>query len=71
VAGPSHTLPTGTAARFSSALGVAEFQKRTSLIWYGPQELTRDADAAVTIAEAEGLPAHARAITLRGKDGQT
>ena len=69
-AGPSHTLPTGTAARFSSALGVAEFQKRTSLIWYGPQEFARDAQAAIIIAEAEGLPAHARAIELRGKDGQ-
>ncbi len=69
-AGPSHTLPTGTAARFSSALGVAEFQKRTSLIWYGPNELAQDAPAAVTIAGAEGLPAHARAITLRGKDGK-
>ncbi|MEI6914057.1 MAG: histidinol dehydrogenase, partial [Armatimonadota bacterium] len=64
-AGPSHTLPTGTSARFSSALGVAEFQKRTSLIWYDKNEYAEDAKAAVTLAEAEGLHAHATSLRLR------
>lgn len=65
VAGPSHTLPTGTAARFSSALGVAEFQKRTSLIWYSREAYTADAEAACAIAEAEGLHAHAASLRAR------
>jgi len=64
-AGPSHTLPTGTAARFSSALGVAEFQKRTSLIWYSRDQYERDALAGMTIAECEGLAAHRASLAKR------
>lgn len=70
-AGPSHTLPTGSAARFSSALGVAEFQKRTSLIWYGPDEYAEDARAGMVLAESEGLDAHRRCLEMRLKGGRT
>lgn len=68
-AGPSHTLPTGTAARFSSALGVSEFQKRTSLIWYGPEGYPEDARAAARLAAMEGLDGHKLSLQLRLKDG--
>lgn len=67
-AGPSHTLPTGTAARFSSALGVSEFQKRTSLIWYGPEAYPADARVAASLARAEGLDGHRLSLQLRLKD---
>ncbi len=71
VAGPSHTLPTGTSARFSSALGVAEFQKRSSLIWYSRQGYATDARAAMALAEAEGLVAHRMALEMRlGSDAE-
>jgi histidinol dehydrogenase len=68
VAGPSHTLPTGASARFSSALGVAEFQKRTSLIWYGADEYFKDAPAAIKLADIEGLAAHKKSLELRLKE---
>ncbi len=68
VAGPSHTLPTGTSARFSSGLGVADFQKRTSLIWYGRKEFMEDAPSAMTIASAEGLNAHITSVAIRLKE---
>ncbi len=68
-AGPSHTLPTGTSARFLSALGVAEFQKRTSLLWYGRDAMQEDARAAMVIAEAEQLHAHKAALEIRLADG--
>lgn len=65
VAGPSHTLPTGTAARFMSGLGVSEFQKRTSLLWYGREGYEPDARAAMVVAEAESLSAHRRSLEVR------
>ena len=64
-AGPNHVLPTGGTARFSSPLGVYDFQKRTSLIGVsqaGAQTLGR---LAATLAEGEGLAAHARSARLR------
>jgi histidinol dehydrogenase len=65
VAGPSHVLPTSRSARFSSGLSVADFLKRTSLISCDADALSRIGPAAVTLAEAEGLDAHALSVSLR------
>jgi histidinol dehydrogenase len=65
VAGSNHVLPTGRSARFSSGLGVADFMKRTSILRCGPDQLAKLAPAAITLGEAEGLDAHARAIAIR------
>ena len=64
-AGPNHVLPTGGAARFSSALGVYDFLKRTSVLRYSREELSRSAEKIAVLAEAEGLSAHARSVLLR------
>lgn len=67
-AGPNHVLPTSGSARFSSPLGVYDFQKRTSLIKVsqaGAQTLGR---IASTLAHGEGLPAHAKSAELRLAD---
>lgn len=64
-AGPSHVLPTGGTARFSSPLSVDTFVKRTSLIAYGRASLRAEAEAICTFARAEGLEAHARSIEAR------
>ncbi|MFQ5933687.1 MAG: histidinol dehydrogenase, partial [Dehalococcoidia bacterium] len=69
VAGPSHALPTAGAARFSSALGVNEFLKVTSVIALSSREADSLSDAATVIARAEGLEAHARAVESRGSAG--
>lgn len=68
VAGPSHVLPTGGAARFSSPLGVYDFVSRTSLISYQRSALAEQARAITTLARAEGLEAHARAVEVRLED---
>ena len=65
VAGPNHVLPTARSARFSSGLGVLDFMKRTSLLGCDPQSLKAIGPAAITLAEAEGLDAHARSIAIR------
>jgi histidinol dehydrogenase len=65
-AGPNHVLPTSRAARFSNPLGVYEFQKRSSLIEISPQGAKRLAQIAGTIADAEGLQAHAASARDRG-----
>ncbi|MBI2298560.1 MAG: histidinol dehydrogenase [Armatimonadetes bacterium] len=65
VAGPSHVLPTDGTARFASPVGVETFLKRMSLIAYGPGQLALDADAAIVLARAEGLEAHARSLEIR------
>jgi histidinol dehydrogenase len=64
-AGPNHVLPTGGAARFSSALGVHDFVRRTSLLRYSPGEMSRTARTIATLAGAEGLDAHARSALIR------
>ena len=68
-AGPSHVLPTGGSARFSSPLGVGDFLKRTSFIEYDAAALGRQAEAVVCLAEVEGLTGHARSVLLRAKAG--
>jgi histidinol dehydrogenase len=65
VAGSNHVLPTARSARFSSGLGVLDFMKRTSILKCGPEQLRALADAAITLATAEGLDAHARSVTIR------
>ncbi len=67
LAGPSHVLPTGGAARFSSPLGVYDFVSRTSLISYQLSALKAQAGAITALARAEGLEAHARAVEVRTK----
>ncbi|PEQ13267.1 histidinol dehydrogenase [Novosphingobium sp. PC22D] len=65
VAGPNHVLPTGRRARFSSGLSVLDFMKRTSFIQLDEASLREIGPAAVALAGAEGLPAHARSISVR------
>jgi histidinol dehydrogenase len=65
VAGSNHVLPTARSARFSSGLGVLDFMKRTSVLKCGPVQMRALADAAITLATAEGLDAHARSIAIR------
>lgn len=64
-AGPNHVLPTAGTARFSSPLGVYDFQKRTSVIGVSKQGAQKLGRVAVTLAEGEGLSAHARAAQMR------
>ena len=65
VAGPNHVLPTGRRARFSSGLSVLDFMKRTSFIALDRAALGRIGPAAVALAYAEGLPAHAASVAIR------
>ncbi|HOU91533.1 MAG TPA: histidinol dehydrogenase [Polyangiaceae bacterium] len=65
VAGPSHVLPTGGAARFSAPLGVYDFVARSSLVEYDRAALELHAEAITAIARAERLEAHARAVEVR------
>ena len=67
-AGPSHVLPTGGTARYASVLNVDTFMKTTSIIAYTEQDLAGQADDIIRLAEAEGLSAHARAVSIRGKN---
>ena len=64
-AGPNHVLPTAGTARFSSPLGVYDFQKRTSLIEVSEQGARTLGPIAVELATGEGLQAHARAASMR------
>lgn len=65
VAGPNHVLPTARSARFSSGLGVLDFMKRTSMIRCDADGLRRIGPAAKTLADAEGLDAHALSVSIR------
>ena len=65
IAGPNHVLPTSGSARFSSGLGVLDFMKRTSLVACDSDSLGAIGPAAIRLAEAEGLGAHARSIAVR------
>jgi len=64
-AGPNHVLPTAGTARFSSPLGVYDFQKRTSVVAVSRAAAVKLGRVAVTLAEGEGLSAHARAAQMR------
>ncbi|MGD9616691.1 MAG: histidinol dehydrogenase [Alphaproteobacteria bacterium] len=65
VAGPNHVLPTARSARFASGLGVLDFMKRTTFVGVDPDSLAALAPAAIRLARAEGLDAHALSLTLR------
>ncbi|MGE5090265.1 MAG: histidinol dehydrogenase, partial [Candidatus Levyibacteriota bacterium] len=64
-AGPNHVLPTGRTARFSSPLGVYDFQKRSSILRIAPETARALAGVASTLARGEGLIAHARSAEVR------
>lgn len=65
IAGPSHVLPTGGTARFSSGLNVNHFLRRTGVIEYSPSALAEDAEPLCRLAEIEGLHAHAESVRRR------
>jgi histidinol dehydrogenase len=65
LAGPNHVLPTAGAARFSSALSVYDFVRRTSTLRYSPEAFQRSAERIAALAKAEGLDAHARSAEIR------
>ena len=65
LAGPNHVLPTARSARFSSGLGVLDFMKRTSMIECDAEGLAQVGDAAISLARAEGLDAHALSLSIR------
>ncbi len=65
IAGPNHVLPTAGTARFSSALSVDHFIKKTSLIHYSREAFQKEADDVILLAETEGLGAHANSVRIR------
>jgi histidinol dehydrogenase len=65
IGGPNHVLPTGRRARFSGGLGVHSFMKRTTWLEAGPRGFDALADATATLADAEGLAAHALSVRIR------
>lgn len=67
-AGPSHVLPTGGTARFANGLCAIDFLKRSSVISYNQEGLTKDAPGICLLAEKEGLTAHAASVTIRLKN---
>lgn len=67
-AGPNHTLPTSGTARFSSPLGVDDFMKRSSFLYYDRAALNRCADQIADFARREGLEGHARSALSRAED---
>jgi len=70
-AGPNHTLPTGGAARFSSPLGVDDFVKKSSFLYYDHPALSACADRIADFARREGLEGHARSALSRKNDSET
>ncbi|MEL6365838.1 MAG: histidinol dehydrogenase [Pseudomonadota bacterium] len=67
VAGPDHVLPTARAARYASGLSVLDFMKRTSVVRCSEESLAAIGPAAATLADAEGLAAHALSVRIRMK----
>jgi histidinol dehydrogenase len=65
IAGPNHVLPTAGTARFSSALSVDTFVKKTSLIRYSQAAFNREAGDVIRLSEIEGLDAHANSVRIR------
>lgn len=65
VGGTNHVLPTNGTARFASALGTPSFMKRSTVLTYTKQQLEKEGEAIIKMAEAEGLEGHARAVKVR------
>ncbi len=70
LAGPNHTLPTSGTARYSSPLGVDDFTKRSSYLYYTREALQKVGADAERFAQSEGLTAHANAVAVRLEEGQ-
>jgi len=68
LAGPNHVLPTGRTVRFSSALGVYDFVKRTSLLRYSREAFESAAESVAVLAECEGLKGHANSALIRSEE---
>lgn len=68
LAGPNHTLPTSGTAKFASPLGVYDFVKKSSIIQYSEEALKKEAPYIETLANMEGLEAHAKSISIRRKE---
>ncbi|MBU2228646.1 MAG: histidinol dehydrogenase, partial [Proteobacteria bacterium] len=64
-AGPNHVLPTGGTARFSSPLGVYDFVKRTSVLYFSREALARYGEQTAHFAHMEGLGGHGNSIRIR------
>ncbi len=71
LAGSNHVLPTGGAARYASALGVYDYVKWSNILYYSSEALEEAAKHVKTLAEAEGLAAHANAALIRRKKNET
>ena len=71
VIGPSHWLPTGRTARFSSGLGTMDFMKRSSVVFASPEAVAEHAEAVRVLAGLEGLEGHTRAVEARVKKGKS
>ena len=69
-AGPNHTLPTNGTARFSSPLGVDDFTRRSSYLYYTEEALGKVYERVADFAEHEGLFAHAQSLTVRFEEGE-
>ncbi len=69
-AGSNHVLPTGTAARYASPLGVSDFLKRSHVLSYSSVALQQSAPQIAALARVEGLEAHARAVLLRRQNNE-
>ena len=67
-AGPNHVLPTSGAGRYASVLSVDDFVKRSSVLYYPPAVLLRQAAKIEALAAAEGLTAHGRAVAIRREE---
>ncbi len=65
IAGPSHVLPTGGTAKFSSGLSVDDFRRRSNIISYNKKQLKKDANLVTRLAGIEGMQAHADSINVR------
>ncbi|MCD5401609.1 histidinol dehydrogenase [candidate division NPL-UPA2 bacterium] len=65
IAGPSHVLPTGGTARFSSGLAVDDFRRRSNIISYNREQLKKALKPLTKLAEIEGMPAHADSVKIR------
>lgn len=65
MAGPNHTLPTSSTARYSSGLSTYDFVKRTSYVYYSKEAFIEDSESIITLAETESLEGHAQSIKVR------
>ncbi|MBP0725724.1 histidinol dehydrogenase [Bacillus sp. RG28] len=68
-AGTNHTLPTSGTARFASSLSVLDFLKKTSVVYFSKQSLSKAKETIETLANEEGLYAHARSVSIRFEEG--